>query len=309
MLGLLGAIAEMRLGLFEEAWGTNLRVDDIGQTQVDRFAHLRLAGKLTPDHSRGRKEVRAGTVDGDFRWLSSVFNWGRKHRVDGKRLLPVNPLHDVEWTKEKNVRRPIASHDRFVKTLEQADAIDPHGRLRCILTLARHTGHRENAICQLRADDYLRTKADVRTALSELGLDERSAEQFDQGGIRWRAEADKQGRYSVTPIRKDVRDALDQYLRENPRVGDVPLFPSPQDETRPIRRDLVATWLLKAEKLAKLPKIGGGQFHPYRRLWATERKHIPIQDVAEAGGWKSIETVQQLYQQSDAEGVRRAIDG
>ena len=54
----------------------------------------------------------------------------------------------------------------------------------------------------------------------------------------WRAEADKQGRYSVTPIREDVREALDQYLRENPRVGRAPRFPSPRDETRPVRRDL-----------------------------------------------------------------------
>ena len=74
-------------------------------------------------------------------------------------------------------------------------------------------------------------------------------------------------------------------------------------------RHLAAKWLRRAEKLAGLPKLGGGQFHPYRRLWATERKHIPIQDVAEAGGWKSIDTVQQLYQQSDAAGIRRAIDG
>lgn len=51
------------------------------------------------------------------------------------------------------------------------------------------------------------------------------------GGVRWRAEADKQGQYSVTPIREDVRKALDQYLRENPRVGHAPLFPSPG--TRP----------------------------------------------------------------------------
>ena len=31
--------AGMRLALFEEAWGTRLHVDDIGQTQVDQFAH------------------------------------------------------------------------------------------------------------------------------------------------------------------------------------------------------------------------------------------------------------------------------
>ena len=66
----------------------------------------------------------------------------------------------------------------------------------------------------------------------------------------------------MTPIRQDVREAIDIYLRKGPRVGDVPLFPSPKDNSKPIRRDLTARWLLKAEKLAWLPKLAGGQFLP-----------------------------------------------
>ena len=79
---------------------------------------------------------------------------------------------------------------------------------------------------------------------------------------RWRAETDKTGRYTVTPIRQDVREAIELYLRKNPRVGDVPLFPRPKDDSKPIRRDLAARWLLNAEKLAELPKLSGGQFTP-----------------------------------------------
>ena len=45
------------------------------------------------------------------------------------------------------------------------------------------------------------------------------------------------------------------------------------------------------------------------RLWATERKHVPVQDVAAAGGWNSVETVRQLYQQADPAGVLRAVTG
>jgi integrase len=99
---------------------------------------------------------------------------------------------------------------------------------------------------------------------------------------------------------------LHQY---RPRVGDVPLFPSPKDDSKPIRRDLTARWLLNAEKLAGLPKLAGGQFHPYRRLWATERKHLPIQDVAAAGGWKTVETVQRLYQLADGATTLAAVEG
>ena len=113
----------------------------------------------------------------------------------------------------------------------------------------------------------------------------------------------------MTPIRQDVREAIELYLRKNPRVGDVPLFPRPKDDSKSIRRDLAARWLLNAEKLAGLPKLSGGQFHPYRRLWATERKNLPVQDVAAAGGWKTVETVQRLYQLADGASTLAAVEG
>ncbi len=40
-------------------------------------------------------------------------------------------------------------------------------------------------------------------------------------------------------------------------------------------------------------------FHAYRRKWATERKHLPLKDVAEAGGWLDTRSLEQCYQQPD----------
>lgn len=37
--------------------------------------------------------------------------------------------------------------------------------------------------------------------------------------------------------------------------------------------------------------------HPSRRAWATARKHIPITDVADSGGWKDTETFHTCDQQ------------
>ena len=74
---------------------------------------------------------------------------------------------------------------------------------------------------------------------------------------------------------------------------------------KPIRRDLTTRWLLNAEKLAGLLKLTGGQFH---RLWATERKDLPVQDVAAAGGWKTVETVQRIYQQADGATTLAAVE-
>ncbi len=49
-------------------------------------------------------------------------------------------------------------------------------------------------------------------------------------------------------------------------------------------------------------------FHPYRRLWASERKALPSKDVAHASGWKDIETMLGSYVQSDAATVLRVVE-
>lgn len=269
--------------------------------------HLRRSGKLAPEGSEGG--VRDGTIEADIRWLSTVFNWAKRRKVTGSRtLIPSNPLEDVRRPHEKNPRRPIASHDRFVRTLAKADEVDPEGRLRCMLALARFTGRRESSICQLTANDVLRTPEAVRAVLASMGLDESAAEHYPRGGIRWRAETDKQGYHAVTPLSGPAREALDQYLERNPRLGDVPLFPAPRDATAPIRKDTAGNWLMRAEKLAGLPKLAGGRWHPYRRLFATELKNVPVKDVAAAGGWKSIETVQRIYQAAEAKGILSAVE-
>ena len=129
------------------------------------------------------------------------------------------------------------------------------------------------------------------------------------GAIRWAAESDKQGFLFVSPISRDARAALDAYRRQSPMLGSAWLFPAPKDASKPIRRDTAAVWLVKAEKLAELPKLKGGVFHPYRRLWATERKSLPDADVAAAGGWKDTQALRLSYQQADPEGVLMAVNG
>ena len=252
--------------------------------------------------------MRSGTIDNDLRWLSSVFNWARRHKVEGKRLLPMNPLHDVNWPKEKNLLRPVASHSRFTDTMTVIDQIDPRGRLRCMLALARYTGRRESAICQLKASDVLRDAAAMRRALADQGMDESQADHWEHGAIQWRAASDKQGFETLAPLSKRAREGLDRYLLQNPRVAEAWLFPSPSDDSKPFRRDVAARWLLKAEKRAELPKLRGGVWHPYRRLWATERKHLPDQDVAAAGGWRDTRALKLSYQQADPATMKSVVE-
>ncbi len=98
-----------------------------------------------------------------------------------------------------------------------------------------------------------------------------------------------------------------RYLLAMPQMGDVPLFPAPTDDTMSVRRETVAKWLLNAERLAKLPKLVGGTFHPYR-LWGTERKHLPDVAVAAAGGWKDTGALRQSYLQADGATVLRVVE-
>jgi hypothetical protein len=45
----------------------------------------------------------------------------------------------------------------------------------------------------------------------------------------------------------------------------------------------------------------------FRRVWATERKHLPLKDVAAAGGWRDISTLLP-YQQVDQDTMRSVVE-
>ncbi len=120
------------------------------------------------------------------------------------------------------------------------------------------------------------------------------------GEIEWPGSTDKLGRTWTTPINELARAALDRVLEQRPAFNlDGYLFPSPRKPGEPIRGDVTSKWLKQAEKLAGVPKQDGSLWHAYRRLWATERKDLPVQDVAQAEGWKDLKTLQTVYQQAD----------
>ena len=65
--------------------------------------------------------------------------------------------------------------------------------------------------------------------------------------------------------------------------------------------------LRKAYSDAGLKPLPGGIWDPWRRKWATERKDMPIADVARAGGWRDVATVLKSYQQADDATVTKVI--
>jgi integrase len=125
------------------------------------------------------------------------------------------------------------------------------------------------------------------------------------GAIVWPADTDKRGREWEAPLNQPARDALDAWLAHD-EAGDDWLFPHPDDIGRPIDKDVASGWLRRAESIARLPKLDRGVWHPYRRLWASERRHLSPIDVAAAGGWGDTRTLERSYQHADARGVLRA---
>lgn len=124
--------------------------------------------------------------------------------------------------------------------------------------------------------------------------------------VRWRAEADKKGYESEIPMPPAWLDEMKRYRRQLHAVAGW-IFPGERKPERPMDRHPFDRWLAVAEAKAGLPKLQGGLWHPYRRMWATARKDLPLKDVAAAGGWRDIETLLTCYQQPDRETLLRVM--
>jgi integrase len=239
--------------------------------------------------------VRARSPEADLVVLCAMLNWAVTVRVGGQRLLMSNPLAGVRRPREPNPHRPVATWDRFQSTrkamrelqheaAEQRKAGDQPVlsdreetrwiKMELALVLAEATGRRLSSIRQLRWEDV----------------------DFERRTIRWRAEFDKKGKDWIVPVPKSLIDELKEFRR---RLGAISgwMCCGERKSDQPMDRHLFDRWLHTAEKKAKLAKLAGGLWHPYRRKWATERKYLPITDVAAAGGWQDTATLLTCYQQ------------
>lgn len=184
-----------------------------------------------------------------------------------------------------NPRRPVATYDRFLKLRKHAGKVDPQRLFASFLELVEALGWRVSAICRLWASDVdlARTKA------------------APHGRIRKREENDKERVEIWVPLSAAARAALEWVLSSRQVVGDVWLFPAPRRPAQPWSRHHAKDLLDRATAAAKLEPLAGGDFHPFRRKWVTERKHLLLTDVAAAGGWKTVQTLEQSYARADSE--------
>lgn len=283
-----------RIAIWTTFLGATRDMSRLDFPTLGRFTRERRAGALRvpstrPDARPGEllKITRAPsdtTIGADLVFLQSVLNWATRVVLpDGSRLLAINPVRGYVSPRNKNVKRPIASYDRFLAIRAHADAVDPQHLFGSLLDLLEALGWRVTAVCELRASD----------------VDLRAKDNAPHGRLLKRAAVDKEGVEMWVPLSPSARAAIDRILSVNPTLGDMPLFPAPRarDGTRPApwQRYHARAMLERAEVAAGLTPMDGGDFHPYRRAWATARKHLPARDVAAAGGWRDLRTLEQCY--------------
>ena len=298
------ANARRSLAMWARFLGASRDVAKIDLGQWDDFIRRRTSGQVDASGAyvepEDRSPVRVITVVQDLKTLRMVLRWASRWRVEGgSYLLRENPVRGYPMPKAAKPRRSVATLTRYEALRGVAGKLQMRAQwtgqaemqatyLPELLDIVVGTGRRISAILQLRYEN--------------LRLNE-----GPYGSIRWPGDTDKMDQEWDAPVNPTVRAALDRVLRERPGIGRAFLFPSPTDLSKPLCRGTADLWLARAEALAGLEPLEHGRWHPYRRMWATERKHLPAQDVAAAGGWSSIDTMQQCYQHADAETMLEVV--
>ncbi len=294
--------------LLLEHLGESFRVADLGPHQLETYEEARRSGALAATWGQnGGGEVGAAAVSRELGVLHAALNWAERFRKDGRPLIARNPIRGVPRPRERNPARPVASRERYDKLVAVADQLDDTGGFRTMLALAWYTGRRLSSITALRASDVLLSRDQVEGALAAAGREDYLAENWP-AAIRWAAESDKEGVEWIIPIPDVLREALADYLRTRGLVGRALLFPARQDASEPLPKTTAYYWLREAEKRAELPHQRQGGWHAFRRAWATARKHLPLQDVMAAGGWRDPAALQRAYQHADGETIRAVME-
>ncbi|MGH7688846.1 MAG: tyrosine-type recombinase/integrase [Gemmatimonadaceae bacterium] len=293
--------ARTRTAILRAGIGEHIDVRTLTEHHVRQYEARRRRGGIRYDAGKVTAVARQRTVQADVKLLKQMLNWACTRPMPGGGCwLDRNPLAHVRVRGEADVRRPVASQERFEATrtgmqafqtryLQEMESLDSAAkraradrryrswlRAELGLVLLEATGRRRGAIMGLRWSD----------------LD------FASGRITWRAEYDKKRRTSTVCYPERLFATVREFQRRLGALGGC-VFPQEQDAEQPAAPELLSQRISQAETAAALPKLDGGTCHPYRRKWRSERSHHPIKAVAVAGGWVDVETMLKCYDQPD----------
>jgi integrase len=270
--------------LFLQCVGRNRPVASLTRRDWDKYIRDRRSGVLRPSGAKPTHRVRDRQVQYDLQTIRAVLNWGTQvNDRHGRPLVDRHPFRGLELPREESPRRPRLTDSDYQAMLGAGDAINPQFRL--ALVLAHETGHRIGGIRMLRWSDV-----DLKAAR-----------------IRWRAENDKIGFEHTTSLTGDAVAALEAARTRQAGIGDAWVFPAMTQRGQPTGRAMFRHWWDLAEVTAKLEPVERRGWHSLRRSFATELKHAPLADLAYLGGWKSVATIVNVYQQPDDETMLAAL--
>jgi integrase len=281
--------------LFERCWSAETKVTELGKRHWWKFIEQRRSGMLRPPGRKPRgakgpatpKPRPAGErqIQYDLSFFRAVCNWAMTEDDSGKRLLEQNPFRGLRAPAETQPKRPLVNDLEYEALRESAAKFGPSVSL--FLTLAHETGHRANAIRQLRWSDF---NPETET-------------------LHWRAESDKTRFAHTVPLSDVASEALKAAQRDSGRIGDALIFPSSENDAEPISRHSVLNWWRRLEASSALTRVKGRGWHSLRRKFATELKRIdqPLVDIARLGGWKGPEILLRVYMQPDEQTMREAL--
>jgi integrase len=270
--------------LFLQCVGRSRAIASLSRRDWDKYIRDRRAGVLRPTGTKATHRVRDRQVQYDLQTIRAVLNWGTQvNDRRGRPLVDRHPFRGLELPREESPCRPRLTDSDYRAMLQAADAINPQFRL--ALVLAHETGHRIGGIRMLRWSDV-----DLKAAR-----------------IRWRAENDKIGFEHTTALTADAVAALKTARTPQAVLADAWVFPAVTQHGQPTGRMMFRHWWDLAEVAAGLEPAERRGWHSLRRSFATELKHAPLADLAYLGGWKSVATVVNVYQQPDDETMLAAL--
>ncbi|MCC7131798.1 MAG: tyrosine-type recombinase/integrase [Gemmatimonadales bacterium] len=280
---------QRRLDLWRTYLGSETELGSIEPLVFRRFIKERREGRIVVAKRKLAKVPSLRTVGADPEVLRTIANHAMGARIGSLPLLTRNPVTGIDIPTTPAPKGPVATYESY----RALRAAAPTVRLAFgpFLDRVEGLGWRVSAVCQLRASDFEFTKG--------------AATPF--GRIRKRGENDKEGIAMWVPMSGQVAEAGKRAIAIANAEGVGYLFTTSRRPNQPWSRFYARDLLEKTEKRAKLEPLEGGDFHPYRRAWATARKHLPVADVAAAGGWKSPMTVLRHYQQVDDETLFRVV--
>lgn len=249
---------------------------------------------------RRSQKISDTTIGHEIVYLKGVFEWARKKRLsNGRRLLEENPIEDVARIRSADPHTPVASEEAFRAVFRFSDRVCGQKLFRPFLMLVHEHGWRLSAWCNLLMSD----------------VDLKPGRLYPYGRIRKRTENDKKRKGGWKPLTPRSARAVRLLLRRRRAIGDVLAFPAPKArgenrELLPWQPQFALELLHRAEGLAtesarrrelieEDESIVLGGFHALRRKWGTDRKDMPLVDVAEAGDWAPA-TLLGHYQKPDA---------